>query len=127
METTPACGPRTPARSGCNAAGLTAGRVFAGNEAIRTAALYLGEQRGWSRVDRRDEVREEWEGLRATAARVVAGMAIPIVGSVPWRPRGNALCGYCPFADACSAAVTGGEDDAMTAWVSVREERHALA
>ena len=62
-----------------------------------------------------------------TGARVVAGMAIPIVGSVSWRPRGNALRGFCPSVEACSAAATGGEVDAMTAWLSLREERHALA
>lgn len=110
---------------GRNADALAAGRAFAGNEAIRTSVLYLGERRGWSRIYRRDEARQEWEALRETATAIVAGAATPVVGSLSWLPRRNALCGFCPFVDVCSATAADAADDAMAAWLSAPADRLA--
>jgi PD-(D/E)XK nuclease superfamily protein len=104
---------------GRNAAQLVGNRPFAGNEAIRTTALFLDEGQVWSRVFPRDEIAADWTALRQTATTMQAGLASPVIGVAPWQPRQNALCSFCPFVDVCSRMTSTAEDEALLAWLTM--------
>jgi len=107
----------TRAVVGRNAMRLVTGRRFAGNDAIATSAIYVGEQQTWSHVYTREEMGEEWRTLTGTIERIIAGTESPVVGTPPWLPARSWLCGTCPFQDVCSANTVTVEDLAMTAWL----------
>ena len=102
---------------GRNAAQLVTGQRFAGNEAITTTAIYVGEQQTWSHTYTREDVGEAWKALTATISDIIAGAEHPTVGVAPWLPQRSWLCGSCPFQDVCSANDVTVADLAMTAWL----------